>query len=86
MTHRTDNASSDKEKVVEHSADVPAPLKAASAARRRFVKAGIVGVPVIVTLRSRAAWGQGGGPGWVSIKESIEAGSSAHPDIDWQGK
>lgn len=29
-------------------------------ARRRFLKAGLIGVPVILTLKSRPAWGQAG--------------------------
>lgn len=29
-------------------------------ARRRFIKAGLVGVPVILTLKSRPAWGNSG--------------------------
>ena len=53
--------------------------------RRRFIKGGLVSVPVVVTLAARPAWAQQPGPsGYVAYEPGGQPGTSpAHPVFDF---
>jgi hypothetical protein len=78
MTHETKDLPREGERVSEKNSETGAASRLSPEARRRFIKAGFVGVPLIITLKGRQPWAFGD-PGQGSIMQSINAGSSAHP-------
>lgn len=88
MTHETDAL--EPQKVSERNPETASSQKTSRDTRRRFIKAGMIGVPVILTLKSTAAWGNGVAGTPHSILYSVAAGSSIHPGVElppgWEKK
>jgi hypothetical protein len=76
MTNETKDIKAKSQPNSDSATDVSSQPNESQNTRRRFIQAGVIGLPIILTLKSRAAWGQGGYEGWESKWESMKLGTS----------